>query len=106
MVHTQVGVQNVIEMVGANPTPLENLLNQVTSDKLDRINFLFWRSLGFPILKSYKFVLRGICLTTILQKRVRLKILVSVKSMKCGVQLIFYWASYTITQFSLIWQLK
>lgn len=32
-----------------------NLLNQVTSIKLDRGNFLLWQNTVIPILKSYKF---------------------------------------------------
>lgn len=31
-----------------------NLLNQVTTIKLDRTNFLLWQSIVIPILKSYK----------------------------------------------------
>lgn len=34
--------------------PLNQLLNQVTSIKLDRGNFLLWKNLALPILRSYK----------------------------------------------------
>lgn len=34
--------------------PLNQLLNQVTSIKMDRSNFLLWQNLAWPILRSYK----------------------------------------------------
>lgn len=37
----------------SNP-PLNQLLNQITSIKLDRGNFLLWKNLALPILNSYK----------------------------------------------------
>lgn len=44
--------------VFTNPTynspPLNQLLNQITSIKLDRSNFLLWKNLTHPILKSYR----------------------------------------------------
>ncbi|XP_022151683.1 uncharacterized protein LOC111019598 [Momordica charantia] len=34
--------------------PLNQLLNQITSIKMDRGNFLLWQNLALPILRSYK----------------------------------------------------
>lgn len=33
--------------------PLNQLLNQVTTIKLERGNYLLWRNLALPVLKSY-----------------------------------------------------
>ncbi|KAA0060627.1 Reverse transcriptase, RNA-dependent DNA polymerase [Cucumis melo var. makuwa] len=38
----------------SNP-PLNQLLNQLSSVKLDRGNYLLWKTLALPIMKSYKF---------------------------------------------------
>lgn len=37
----------------SNP-PLNELLNQITTIKLDRGNFLLWKNRALPILRSYK----------------------------------------------------
>lgn len=45
-------VKSRLSPVGTSP--FVNLLNQVTTIKLDRTNFLLWQSIVIPILKSYK----------------------------------------------------
>lgn len=44
---------NAIGTTFSSP-PLNQLLNQITTIKLDRGNFLLWKNLALPILRSYK----------------------------------------------------
>ncbi|XP_016901223.2 uncharacterized protein LOC107991202 [Cucumis melo] len=51
---------NAVSLVESSTTnfsnpPLNQLLNQLSSVKLDRGNYLLWKTLALPIMKSYKF---------------------------------------------------
>ncbi|XP_031745012.1 uncharacterized protein LOC116405217 [Cucumis sativus] len=50
---------NGVSLIGSSTTnfsnpPLNQILNQLASVKLDRGNYLLWQTLALPILKSYK----------------------------------------------------